>query len=65
MPNSTSTVIAVRACAGGHTTSDTNVLGMVRNEDASVSVYCTDHHEEFDRATRRAILALGVIPLQM
>lgn len=59
------TLIAVRACAGGHIVADANVLGMVRNEDASVSVYCTDHHNEFDKATRRAIPALGVVPLQM
>jgi hypothetical protein len=64
MPNR----IAVRACTAlpdSHLVLDANVLGMVRNEDASVSVYCVDHHDEFDRATRRAILALGVIPLQM
>ena len=65
MTNPTSTIVAVRSCAGGHTVTDANVLGMVRNEDASVSVYCTDHHDEFDRATRRAILALGEVPLQM
>lgn len=58
MPN---TLIAVRACAGGHVVADANVLGMVRNEDASVSVYCTDHAASYDAA----LLQLGELALQM
>lgn len=70
MPN---TLVAVRACAGGHIVVDANVVGILKAEDGSVAVYCTDHAADFDRALRGQrrrrmlhhveVVALGAVAL--
>lgn len=57
MPN---TLIAVRACAGGHTVPNADVIGMTVHE-GYVEVWCIDHAAMYDSALRQ----LGATALEM
>ena len=56
------TIVAVRACAGGHTVSNANVIGMTVSSPGAVDVWCIDHAAEYDAA----MLTLGAaVALEM
>lgn len=55
------TVVAVRACAGGHTVSDTSVIGMTVSSPGAVDVWCNQHASEYEAA----LLQIGAVALEM
>jgi hypothetical protein len=52
----------LRACAGGHTVKNADIVGMTTDKPGVVELYCTTHAELFEH---RLLSIVGDVPLQM